>query len=651
MLSLAEIRLLLEFARQPWSSSAQIALAAGISREEAASYCERLMRHELLQCATQSLSHLPRSIYAPTTAGIRTCLQDTGLTMRRLGLTPERFWAMRTGLEVTMEVNAIFAKTALSAAPTRVVWETYIPRRNRKRPLYLHGRIAIFSESGARAFYLLNDRGEGPVTVWYHHLRYYTLWARRKPIGFPSVLIFTTRPFRAWALLTLARMGAGKSAIDLVGIKDSEFAPPSFDGKVSFIATVERVTAIREGLQAVAGSGKGWKMLMPNNTLVGIDPFTQPPIPIDVFKQGVHACRCMEPVSSIRPDALEPDTFGEVLPTGGARKSRQALATEHLTNSMGTPSQFEAMQHLESLGDSEYRALAFLCRHPVCPASTVAAFTGLQEGELSKVLVTLQSADLIEPATISQAQIKTRRQLPTLWLVSEDAVCLRALRSGLDPDFALRRYRFFASDHTRRPYHTLATHHFFERLKRYCLQRSHATRYLDAVPDEPNEGQVNYYDLAVYDAELIASDHYCDAGQMRLWRPDGYGALRGGADWTRFWLEVDGSSDIPSRAGPDTWYGKLGGLCDYYCSMRWRLRYPSFPQLLIVTTNQKNLPMAHDALITSARGRSISVPKVYMAPEGDVSKYGAMARVWHNVATENDERCYAFDNAIPLNIV
>ncbi len=650
MPSPVELQLLFECVRQPWSSLAQLAAAMSISREEAARCCERLVQQALLQRTTQSLSHLPRTICAPTKTGVMTCLQATHLTQHQLGFTPERFWALRAGIEVTAEINAMCASTALNAAPARVVWETYIQRRNRKRPLYLHGRIALFSGDGVQVFYLLNDRGEGPVTVWYRHLRYFTLWARRQPAYFPTVLVLTTRPFRAWALLALARMSGGDNAIKQADLENNSNDVSASKGKANYAITVERAAAIRDGLLAVAACGHGWQALLPNNTLVTIDPFTQPPTPIEVYELSVHASACSCLLPSIMPDAVKHATPLAELTATRMEDRRRTSAVLAIPDLVSPSNWFKAMQAVESLGDSENKVLAFLCRHPVCPASTIAVFTNLREEMLPKVLDTLQAAGSIEPAVIDQAQTKVRRRLPTLWLAREEVVWLLASRRGLDPDLAIRRYHFFASDHTRRPYHTLAAHLFFEWLRRYCLQRGRAARYLDAESGKPNEGQVSYYDLAVYDAELIAADHYRDGDHIRTWRPDGYGALRCGTDWTRFWLEIDGTPDIPSRAGLETWLGKLGGQCDYYASMKWRLRYPTFPRLLIVTTNEQNLSLARDALITSVRVRSLPVPEVYMAPVDDISRYGAMARTWHNVATEDDEKCYAFINAAPSDV-
>ena len=95
----------------------------------------------------------------------------------------------------------------------------------------------------------------------------------------------------------------------------------------------------------------------------------------------------------------------------------------------------------------------------------------------------------------------------------------------------------------------------------------------------------------------------------------------------------------------------MGGLCAYYRSMRWTLRYPTFPRLLIVTTDERNLPVVHDALIASARALQIASPQVYVAHNLEIARYGAMARVWCDVTMENEDKCYAFDNAQPPDIV
>ena len=117
MLSTQELQVLVECARQPWMSSIQLAASAGIGREQVGQICEQLVQHGLLQFITQSLSNLPATLFAPTEMGVTLCTQSTGTTQRQLGFTPERFWALRAGLDVTTEINAISAMTALRATP------------------------------------------------------------------------------------------------------------------------------------------------------------------------------------------------------------------------------------------------------------------------------------------------------------------------------------------------------------------------------------------------------------------------------------------------------------------------------------------------------------------------------------------------------
>jgi len=651
MLSTLELQVLVECARQPWMSSIQLAASAGIRREQVGQICEQLVQHGLLQFITQSLSNLPATLFAPAEMGVTLCTQSTGTTQHQLGFTPERFWSLRAGLDVATEINTVSALTALRASPARVVWETFIQRQNQKRPLFLHGKIAFYGDDGVRVFYLLDDRGDGAVTVFNQQLRYFNQWIRRKPADFPTVLILTTRPFRAWALLALARMSAGRRESDVVVEGDTVHTADASQPKASFVATVERVKALREGLNAVSRHGSGWQVLLPNHTLMTIDPFAYPPTSIEGFQRGVHA---FHEVRLHSADEIRTDNsviYHAVSNMSTAKISRHKTAGKHQIDLLNPPDQLRGIQGIEVLNNDSYHVLSFLCRHPVCPVSTIAAFTGLQDEVIEKILVTLHASGLITPATVTRIPERMRRQLPALWMASDAGVRLRALRSGFDPDRVARRHGFFASDHARRPYHTVAAHRFFEQLRYYCRQRSRATCYLDAVPGEPNEGQVNYYDLAVYDAEMAASDMYLDNGRVRLWRPDGYGALRCGAAWTRFWLEIDGTVDVRSRASPDIWVGKMGGLCAYYRSMRWTLRYPTFPRLLIVTTDERNLPVVHDALIGSARALQIASPQVYLAHHVEIARYGAMARVWRDVTMQSEDKCYAFDNAQSPDIV
>jgi hypothetical protein len=648
--ALERLRLLIECTRQPWSSTTQLAASLQLPDSEVAELCEALVDQALLQQVHPTLSHLPSVIYAPTTAGLASCSEDTGLPidilLRRLGLSAERSWALRSSINLASEINALCALTARHAAPARVEWETFIQRRSRKRSLFLHGKLAIHTADGVRAFYLLNDRGDGPVTLWYRHLRYVSLWARRAPADFPTMLMITTRLFRAWTLLALARMAGGRKELDSISPDPGELTPPALPRAVSFAATAERVTAFREGLCAVAGHGDGWQTWLPNNTRLSVNPFAFQPIPLDVFQHSVHAFRHTDLTTATSATSSVPRSPHAVRAEDDHRHAR--LSANKVTQAFDPaqpPARLNNLSAVEALTDEAFDVLTFLCRHPVCPTSTVQAFTGRDEVEMLRAIISLQSFGLINAAPVEEAVARSGRELPALWVATEEAVRLRALRNGLDEDQAARRHRFFASDHTRRPYHTLEAHRFFERLQQYCVQRSRATRTLDAVPDQPDDGHVPYYDLGVYDAELMASDSYLHNGQWRTWRPDGYGALRCGATWTRFWLEIDGTGQARSRASLDTWLGKLDGLCSYYRSWRWTLRYPAFPCLLIVTTNEHNLAPAHDALALSARACDVSMPQVFMALSGQVESFGAMANVWRDITSGESEACYGFDNA------
>jgi len=175
-------------------------------------------------------------------------------------------------------------------------------------------------------------------------------------------------------------------------------------------------------------------------------------------------------------------------------------------------------------------------------------------------------------------------------------------------------------------------------------------RKLDTRPGAINDGHIPYYELSVIESELMASDWFVCDGQMHYWRPDGYGALRAGMHWTRFWLEIDGTAQSPSRKDPQVWLGKMVRLCDYLQSGRWQLRYPVQPRTLIVTTDLRNRELIFDALTEVVRARSMPMPQVWLATAAAVQQRGALARIWFDIRRGNEVMDYAFENVAPVAV-
>jgi hypothetical protein len=207
----------------------------------------------------------------------------------------------------------------------------------------------------------------------------------------------------------------------------------------------------------------------------------------------------------------------------------------------------------------------------------------------------------------------------------------------------LRRHAFFRADAERRPFHALAVSRFFEALKSQSISRSRTTRRLDTPPGKVNEGVIPFYDLATFESEMDSSESYIHNGAVRYWRPDGYGALRSGVTWTRFWLEMDGTPQSASRSSASAWEAKIARLYEYNLSGRWTLRYPVFPHLLIVTTDLHKRLLIQEALIGLARSRSMTPLQVFAASLGAVQAVGPYAQTWYDATGSYDECVSVFD--------
>lgn len=617
----AAARVLAACAALPWISAARAAMWAGLPAAQGEDICAALAGQGWIEAVTLRLTRFPARVWAVTGSGLGAAARALGIPPRlaaaRLGLSAERFWAMRAAVTLTAEVNAMCAASADAGQG----WETLIERRWRKRPLFLHGRVV----ARGRPVWVLNDRGEGAVTRWSACLRYLSRMARRA-VGqgqpFPPLLMVTTVPFRAWALLTLARL-AGAAEAGAQETPDQQTPLLTLadlpDSRLIALATSARRTAIERGLPAVAEAG-GWMALTRDNRLIGVNPF-------EGRMAGQMSPRRARRITPARAD--------------GDRLARLTGRTAMPAALPPRPPALEGLERLEALDETALRALGLVCRAPLCPSDLVEAMLGLSAGQSEAALETLRGGGLIEPA---QAEARGMA-LPALWVARERGFLLWAARELRDGAREWKRYAFFAADHARRPGHTLTAYRFFADLKRRLAQRAAASR--------PGADGRPHYEWLAFESESAAAHLYAGAnGRPRLFRPDGYGALRAGEAVTRFWVEIDGwlneRGEIGerSRAGREAWQGKVARLCDYYQSMWWTMRYPVFPRLLIVTTDPRRLPLIRDALIGHARGRGIPVPAALVADARDVRDKGATGRVWRRADTigaEGDEPQFAFD--------
>jgi len=260
---------------------------------------------------------------------------------------------------------------------------------------------------------------------------------------------------------------------------------------------------------------------------------------------------------------------------------------------------------VEGLREAEWRALEGIAWCPL-----------IGEGELSALHGASDFAELEAGGLIARAEGGG-------WVLSACGEALMALRD-VGGEWSRRRAHL-AGEARRQAGHTRAVYRFFARLRRDLEQLARATR--------PLEDGRPYYEWGVYHSELIAAHRYLRDGKARIYRPDGYGSIRVGTRWVRFFVELDGWLDESGRVGGrsvcsyQVWLEKLARRRDYRLSGWWALRYPDFPALLVVTTDARNLALIQAALVALGEAEEVRV-----ALAEDVWRAGATARVWRAVS-------------------
>ncbi len=590
-----EDRLLLEAIRTPWLSAGQLAARARLRMDDPTLVCHGLVNEGLLTTCTQALPKYPDIRYAPTPAGMqhaaKTLHMSLKLMLHHFHFSPERYWQLRSAMEIQQETIAILHASVRNLGdPYRFLdYELFVPQRYLNSTLFLHARLALFSGSQVAPFYLLLDRGEASVWQWHAHLKALGRWAEETPSNqfFPSLLIVSTREYRARAMLVLASMlGRGLSAF----------------------ATSDRKEVLRDGLFAARWSA--WPSQ--SSDILPAAPFDGAMTDVDTLQRSAHRLANSVTLPNMKSRSpVEPTSKRQVID----------LSPYGALKSLGT---------LERLDAEQARLLTFLARHPACPVTTIAALLNLPEGVCAARLSELRDQQLAAPL---RAQIDV-----ALWAATDLGLELRFGRE-MQPAGALKRYHFFRADHERRATHTLAMYGFFESLKSNADRRSKAMRRLDTVPGAINTGHIPYLMLSVFESEFMASDWFTLNGKTRFFRPDGYGALRAGLCWTRFWLEIDNDT----HRSASSWEEKLIRWCDYLATRRWQLRYATLPRILIVTHDLKLRGLVQDIVVPVARTHRIDIPEIYLAHHDAVQQRGPLGKVWRSIAAQDDSFSYAFD--------
>jgi hypothetical protein len=670
-LSSQTVKVLIEAAQLPWVSCGTLAVRSGLATEDAHTVCNTFLETGLMQKACVALLAYPKTLYAPTERGV--CVAADALNLRpevfaRLAhLTEQRFWALRAGWETAQEINAIGARTQNALAPALVDWETFVERRHKRRVLFLDGRIAVTTNNGVQTFYVLLARDSTSPWHWYRTLKYLQAWAARSAGAFPPALVIARRALDVQIILSVNHMAGG----------------------AQLFATFDRYAALDSGLSQCE-----WHTLRPDCQIVLADPLQLPAVYMAEAAASVHRVRRLEVPNDLQLSAH--------LSTGPARWGGGRL--EHL------PAALVRLPAVDQLDDASYGALTFLVTHPVCPTATLAAFNHMAIGDAMTILVSLQNmgfVELVEENTrdarwavhggpkhnlvpyssearcvfdavhkqpnmrvvdiarvtrlpVAQAQscldqlkdagcVENVHRQPEhqLWAAADTAVSLVAARTMQPADRMVQRHRFFRADHTRRSQHTRETYAFFETLHEHCTQRSRAAARFDAGAAGVGEAVIPFYELVDFESEINAAAWYVFHGQARFWRPDGFGLLRAGHDYTSFWLEMDGTTTTRSHRDAVLWEDKLGRMCDYLASEHWRLKHDAFPGLLIVSSAVRQRAMIAEALAAAAQSRSITPPQVFITGHEALAQRGPLGPIWFSLMASSRRPTYAFEGVTP----
>jgi hypothetical protein len=551
------------------------------------------------QVIEQRLSHLPLRLYAPTRLGIHNLAERLGVQADALtnqfGCSPSRNWALRAGLPVAQEVAQFCAKLSQACLlrGEALSWEIFIPRRLAGVELLIHARLQFERSEVPHAMYLLLDGGGGTVWMWARHLRYLDVWARRSPEGFPPLLVLSFSEARALSLLALGQMLC-----------------PS----VVMMASADREIALGTNpMQA------RWWILHQHSD-----------------EEEAWQAATVDPFDEFRKENESLQEVHRVWPTDVLLKRASAKRTG-VADGDSSPSadlvDEATLQAMESLTDEQMQVLDFICLHSGCPDSALQSWLAMNDATTRVALDRLLALGLVSCYTyvppINRQHDAQKIQPTEMYSATERAALAWWLRQACPGAEAFAsRYLRAAADHLRRAAHTLTVFAFFEQLQRQAAAWSRVERKVDAPAGDVNDGEMPYFEVEAFDDDVTASTSYMLDGNPKRWAPDAYGVLRQGTARTRFWLEVDGSSAGRAHGCAEVWERKLGSLCGYCASEKWRIAHAALPDLLIVTQDHRIYPLVADALSTAVAAFQIHSPQVFVASAAAISQQGPMGKVW-----------------------
>ena len=583
-------RILHALIQNPWASTSDLTQVLSALRLDVLSTCQALAAAGLIQIARHSRAIYSRRLYAPTHAGIQRSAGQLGVScqalLRAYAWSEERFWIRRVCFQTVREVSELCARIRQRCRTQGgdAFWETFLQRQQTGKAIFLHARLNLIraTDSGSQchALYVLIDRGEDSVWMWWRHLHYFETWAQRVHESFPPLLILTTRPFRCTALLALAH---------------------SLCPHVPVIATADREIALTGDLTQAA-----WWMPTDRQRAQRVQP----------FGGAALSLSRASPRHLIREIKIQ--KHRDVEPDDAVIDAAHPVELAHL------PESLSALPAIESLSDHEYDLLVFLSQHPLCTRDLLTVFLSLEAQALDAM-----SARLCQCGLAEWHELREGETIVQVLTATSPACRLLAIRTGSAAgERMMWRFAQAQAEHARRLQHTLDLQAVFIHLHQHAAKWSQVLRKIDAPVRAPNAGDIPHYELEVFEEDMTATAHFSVAGNRRKWLPDGYGVLRAGEVWLPFWVEMDGTRRTRSRYDAGVWTRKFDNLCAYMTTGKWRLRHPAFPMTLIVTNDLRNYELICDTLHTIAHGQDCETPHVFVASWAALEQRGPLAPIW-----------------------
>ena len=567
--------------------------------------------------------HLDPLTYAPTPDGLliaaRSLKTDVKWLCRWAHLTPERYWSLRAAPHLVRDlerfaISLTYRQQEIEPG-SRVDWEFFIPRRNRR--IMLPARFTLHDANGRmlRPFYLwldhtLTDAGHDPLQM--SELQRLFRYLAKERAWKPTWLILTHNPQRLDGFTWAARRAR-------------------FDGPMFFSSDFE--TALNQDPQLAS-----WFVSHPDS---GDTPTWSEQSPFEPGGLAQIDARDFAGTHHALPDVGE----WKLAPRKIARKS-VALSPPKDWPDDRTLSTFD------QLTATQRQIVTYLSRHPGMSIPAMVSATDLPGARVADCMSALSRQGFVECKG-------------ELCFATPLVLKLMALRDSRDMKRSLALYAFHKQDRLRRLSHTDLGFAFFTRLKedamRVSRHRARLQQHHQAPMDVVTLREVRDEMACRAWVRYKAQQSWQDEWGLCEWRPDGYGLLRAGQYETPFWIEIGGTAAAPSKLDFEKWATKVHAWYRYFESGQWQAIYPSFPYWLVVLSVPPNsaawnrrIDLLQDLLHTLryllAHGDQSQLHAFATTREA-LEQHGALAPVWTDlINVMNGDASHAFAGISGLGV-